>query len=123
MIDHFGIQVKDLQASKQFYQKALAPLGYELRFDNEYAVSFGEARSTDPGGDFWLGIGQQKPMHFAFNAKTHAEVGAFYQAGLVAGGQDNGAPGLRSHYHPNYYATFLIDPDGNNIEAVCHKEE
>ncbi|SUN42934.1 putative glyoxalase [Streptococcus criceti] len=66
MIDHFGIQVTDLQASKQFYQKTLAPLGYELRFDNEYAASFGETRSTDPGGDFWLGVGQQKPITLCF---------------------------------------------------------
>ncbi len=121
MIDHFGILVKDLQTSKTFYQKILAPLGYELRFDNEHAVSFGEPRGTDPGGDFWLQKGQQTPQHFAFNAKTHAEVDAFFQTGLAAGGQDNGAPGLRPHYHPNYYAAFLIDPDGNHIEAVCHK--
>ncbi|EHI74700.1 hypothetical protein STRCR_1981 [Streptococcus criceti HS-6] len=66
MIDHFGIQVTDLQASKQFYQKTLAPLGYELRFDNEYAASFGETRSTDPGGDFWLGVAQQKPITLCF---------------------------------------------------------
>ncbi len=93
-----------------------------MRFANEYTVSFGEACSSNSGGDFWLEIGQQEPQHFAFNAKTHAEVEAFYQAGLTAGGKDNGAPGLRPHYHPNYYAAFLIDPDGNNIEAVCHED-
>lgn len=123
MIDHFGIKVKDLQSSKDFYQKTLAPLGYELRFNNEYTVSFGDERSTDPGGDFWLNASQQAPMHFAFNAKTRAEVEAFHQAGLAAGGKDNGAPGLRPHYHANYYAAFLLDLDGNNIEAVCHGDK
>ncbi|MEW4353573.1 VOC family protein [Streptococcus pneumoniae] len=122
MIDHFSIRVKDLQASKIFYTKTLAPLGYEIRFDNAHAVSFGEAENTDPGGDFWLEKGQQVPMHFAFHAKTHREVDLFYQAGLAAGARDNGMPGLRPHYHSNYYAVFLIDPDGNNIEAVCHSQ-
>lgn len=123
MIDHFSLRVKDLQVSKKFYQSLLAPLGYEVRFDHAYAVSFGEERNADPGGDFWLENGQQEPLHLAFHAKTHAEVEAFYQAGIVAGGRDNGAPGFRPHYHANYYAAYLLDPDGNNIEAVCHDME
>lgn len=123
MIDHFSIGVKNLQVSKAFYQKTLEPLGYELRFDNEYAVSFGEPRGSDPAGDFWLESGQEKPHHFAFSAKTRKEVEDFYHSGLAAGGKDNGAPGERNHYHEGYYAAFIIDPDGNNIEAVCHQEE
>ena len=76
----------------------------------------------DPGGDFWLNVGQQEPMHFAFSAQNKKEVEAFYQAALAAGGKDNGAPGERSQYHPGYYAAYIIDPDGNNVEVVCHKE-
>lgn len=124
MIDHFGITVQDLEKSKPFYQATLAPLGYELRVDNSFAASFAEVRSADPAGDFWLGSGEKfPPMHFAFNAQTREEVRKFYQAGLKAGAADNGAPDIRENYHPNYYAAFLIDPDGNNIEAVCHKKE
>lgn len=123
MIDHFGIKVKNLEASKLFYQKTLAPLGYKIAFDIPQAVSFVEPRDVDPGGDFWLNVGQQEPMHFAFSAQTCQEVDAFYHAALAAGGKDNGAPGERKNYHVGYYAAFIIDPDGNNIEAVCHKEE
>ena len=122
MIDHLGIKVKNLEASKLFYQKTLAPLGYKLAFDIPQAVSFAEPRNADPGGDFWLNVGQQEPMHFAFSAQTCQEVDAFYHAALAAGGKDNGAPGERKNYHVGYYAAFIIDPDGNNIEAVCHKE-
>lgn len=123
MIDHFGIKVKNLEVSKVFYQKTLAPLGYKLAFDIPQAVSFAEPRNADPGGDFWLNVGQQEPMHFAFSVQTCQEVDAFYHAALAAGGKDNGAPGERKNYHVGYYAAFIIDPDGNNIEAVCHKEE
>ncbi|MGT2682271.1 VOC family protein [Streptococcus porci] len=121
MIDHFGIKVKNLDQSKIFYQAALALLNYQLKFDTKQVVSFVEPRNTDPGGDFWLSIGQQEPGHFAFSAQTCQEVDAFYQAALAAGGKDNGAPGERSRYHSGYYAAFIIDPDGNNIEAVCHQ--
>ena len=102
MIDHFGITVKDLEASKFFYQKALEPLGYKIAFEILQAVSFAEPRT--------------------FRAETREQVDAFYQAGLAAGGQDNGAPGIRPQYHQPYYAAFVLDPDGNNVEAVCHKE-
>ena len=122
MIDHFGIKVKNLEASKLFYQKTLAPLGYKIAFDISQAVSFAEPRNADPTGDFWLNVGQQEPEHFAFSAQNEEEVEAFYQAALAAGGKDNGAPGERSQYHPGYYAAYIIDPDGNNVEVVCHKK-
>ena len=121
MIDHFGIQVSNLELSKVFYQKTLAPLGYKIAFDIPQAVSFAEPR-TAPAGDFWLSQGKSDSTHFAFNAETREQVDAFYVAGLLAGGQDNGRPGIRPQYHQPYYAAFIIDPDGNNIEAVCHKE-
>ena len=104
MIDHFGIKVKNLEASKLFYQKTLAPLGYKIAFDIPQAVSFAEPRNADPTGDFWLNVGQQEPEHFAFSAQNEEKVEAFYQAALAAGGKDNGAPGERSQYHPGYYA-------------------
>ena len=107
MIDHFGIKVKNLEASKLFYQKTLAPLGYKIAFDIPQAVSFAEPRNADPTGDFWLNVGHQEPEHFAFSAQNE---------------KDNGAPGERSQYHPGYYAAYIIDPDGNNIEAVYHKK-
>ena len=122
MIDHFGIKVKNLEASKLFYQKTLAPLVYKIAFDIPQAVSFAEPRNADPTGDFWLNVGQQEPEHFAFSAQNEEEVEAFYQAALAAGGKDNGAPGERSQYHPGYYAAYIIDPDGNNVEVVCHKK-
>ena len=107
MIDHFEIKVKDLQISKDFYISFLAPLGYELDFRT--------------GGDFWLGKGEQSPIHFAFFAENHEQVRTCYKAGLKAGGKDNGAPDYRSDHLP-YYAAFILDPDGNNVEVVCHKE-
>ena len=103
MIDHFEIKVKDLQISEGFYRSFLAP------------------NSPHPDGDFWLAQGTQDPIHFAFLAENKEEVQACYEAGLEAGGRDNGAPGYRSE-QPIYYAAFVIDPDGNNIEVVCHKE-
>lgn len=123
MIDHFTLKVKNLEVSKAFYQATLTALNYHLQFDTGQVVSFTEPRNVDPGGDFWLSVGQQEPMHFAFSAQTCQEVDAFYQAALAAGGKDNGAPSERKNYHVGYYAAFVIDPDGNNIEAVCHKEE
>jgi len=120
MIDHFGITVKDLEASKLFYQQALEPLGYKIAFEIPQAVSFAEPR-TAPAGDFWLGEGEQPPIHFAFLAENHEQVQACYEAGLKAGGKDNGAPNYRGNLS-SYYAAFVLDPDGNNVEAVCHKE-
>ncbi|WP_018605393.1 VOC family protein [Uliginosibacterium gangwonense] len=130
MIDHMGINVTDLQGSKTFYETALAPLGYRtcMHIEN-IATGFGADRDAvpqdDPGGDFWIALGtpQTPRVHVAFHAANQAEVRAFYAAALAAGGKDNGAPGLRPHYHANYYAAFIFDPDGYNIEAVCHKPE
>lgn len=126
MIDHVGITVSDIEKSKAFYTEALAALGYVLCKNGPESVSFGvlegHGKSADPGGDFWLSEGA--PMtpraHIAFNAASRTEVDAFFAAGLSAAGTDNGAPGLRAHYHPHYYAAFVLDPDGYNIEAVCH---
>lgn len=122
MIDHLTLKVTDLQRSKQFYLALLQPLGYRLSFDNDFVASFATATSTDPGGDFWLSQGTPTYNHVAFNAANHAMVVAFHQAGIAAGGQDNGQPGLRPQYHAGYYAAYILDPDGYNIEAVCHDD-
>ncbi len=128
MLDHMGFAVSDLARSKPFYAPALAPLGFRLTKEiPQRAVGFGivhgPRRSTDPAGEFWIGQGTATPsVHVAFNAATRAEVDAFYTAALAAGGRDNGPPGLRPHYHAKYYAAFVLDPDGYNIEAVCHAQ-
>ena len=127
MIDHTGIAVKDFGKSKTFYDAALGPLGASLvmTVPEEYT---GGAKVAGYGYDrpqFWLHeAGEPGPgRHYAFMADTRAEVDAFYEAAIAAGGRDNGKPGLRPHYHPNYYGAFVFDPDGNNIEAVCHAPE
>jgi catechol 2,3-dioxygenase-like lactoylglutathione lyase family enzyme len=126
MIDHIGFPVSDYQRSKAFYLKALAPLDYTLvmevtqeRGGHDPAAGFG----ADGKPDFWIGGegGLDKPLHVAIVARDRATVDAFYQAAIAAGGRDNGPPGIRSHYHPNYYGAFVLDPDGHNIEAVCHR--
>lgn len=129
MIDHTGFNVSDLSRSKAFYEAALAPLGYVASLCiGEVAVGFGASRDRkegdDPGGDFWISRGEpQSPrVHVAFRAANHAEVRAFHEAALAAGGVDNGGPGYRPHYHADYYAAFVLDPDGYNIEAVCHEK-
>ncbi|MDX2093214.1 MAG: VOC family protein [Kofleriaceae bacterium] len=118
MIDHIGITVTDLERSVAFYTKALAPLGYTLimKFDGQAA---GLGINGKP--DFWIGQGPvSTKAHVAFVAKGRAGVRDFYTAAIAAGATDNGAPGVRAHYHQNYYGGFVLDPDGNNIEAVCH---
>ena len=126
MIDHMGITVSDIMRSRAFYAKTLASLGYELIVDSATSVSFGVrngfGKSTDPGGDFWLsqGVPTAPLVHFAFCAASPMAVDAFFAEGISSGGTDNGAPQIRAHYHPHYYAAFLLDPDGYNIEAVCH---
>jgi catechol 2,3-dioxygenase-like lactoylglutathione lyase family enzyme len=125
MIDHIGFPVSDYQRAKDFYLKALAPLGYILvmevkQEETDYpAAGFG----ADGKPDFWIGGegGLQKPLHVAIVAQDRATVDAFHKAAIAAGGRDNGPPGIRAHYHPNYYGAFVLDPDGHNIEAVCHK--
>ncbi len=125
MIDHTGINVANLALSKKFYESALGPLDYAVRLEFEVAVGYGMKDAddqADPGGDFWISTGAPyvPRSHIAFHASNTAQVVAFYEAALAAGGRDNGAPGLRPHYHPNYYAAFVFDPDGYNIEAVFH---
>jgi catechol 2,3-dioxygenase-like lactoylglutathione lyase family enzyme len=132
MIDHLGIPVSDIARATEFYAKALAPLGYGIVMQvsaaetgHGAAVGFGapgKAEDFQSGKpSFWIGEGERLagPVHVAFVAPSRASVDAFYRAALAAGGKDNGPPGLRPHYHANYYAAFVFDLDGNNIEAVC----
>ena len=121
MIDHSGVSVSDVARSKAFYSTALAPLGYTLLMEWELIAGFGVA----PKPDFWIGQGTPNvpPIHIAFRAETRAQVDAFYKAAIAAGGNDNGGPGPRPQYHPHYYGAFVLDPDGHNIEAVCHTPE
>ena len=124
MIDHVGFPVSDYARSKAFYDKALAPLGYTLVMEVQQDENDARAAGFGIGGkpDFWIG-GEgalNKPVHIAVVAKDRAAVDAFHEAAMTAGAKDNGAPGLRPHYHANYYAAFVLDPDGHNIEAVCH---
>ncbi|MFG1380684.1 VOC family protein [Xanthobacter versatilis] len=125
MLDHMGVSVRDVERSRAFYLAALAPLGYGIVME-----------SNPPGGHRYIGFGAGKPefwigdaptatghLHVAFSATGRAAVDAFYAAALAAGGRDNGAPGLRPHYHPHYYGAFVFDPDGLNVEAVCHLAE
>lgn len=127
MIDHIGFPVSDYVRSKAFYAVALAPLGYApvMEVTAEETESGAPACGFGKNGkpDFWIG-GEGAltgVLHVAIVAESRAEVDAFHRAALAAGGRDNGAPGLRPHYHPNYYGAFVFDPDGHNIEAVCHK--
>jgi catechol 2,3-dioxygenase-like lactoylglutathione lyase family enzyme len=119
MLDHIGLQVQSYTRSKQFYAQALRPLGYELVMEFENTGGFGKDRKPD----FWISQGTpaSSPLHVAFASPDRATVDAFHRAALAAGGKDNGPPGLRPHYHPDYYGAFVFDPDGNNIEAVCHQ--
>jgi len=133
MIDHLGLRVRDaagVEKLKQFYVAALAPLGYGVlreftAADNIGYVGVGLGKDGKP--DFWIGAALNEamtpsgPIHLAFVAADRATVDAFYQAALAAGAKDNGAPGPRPHYHPGYYGAFVIDPAGNNLEAVCHR--
>lgn len=121
MLDHIGFAVRDVEASRAFYVAALAPLGVGVVM--EFAGHVGLGRDGKP--QLWFNQGQPTPsrLHLAFRARNRAEVDAFHAAALKAGGVDNGPPGLRPHYHPNYYGAFAIDPDGHNIEAVCHSPE
>ena len=132
MLDHMTLRVSDYARSKAFYAAALAPLSYTLMVDFEHEgakiAGFGWTR---PDGsqkvDWWIvqppagaGHAVSGPTHLALLAKDRGVVDAFHQAGLKAGGRDNGGPGVRPHYHADYYGAFVLDPDGNNVEAVCH---
>jgi catechol 2,3-dioxygenase-like lactoylglutathione lyase family enzyme len=128
MIDHLGFSVSDFARSRAFYVQALAPLGYAPVMDVTKEQSGGyEGTGFGPPGrpQFWIGTGDARSgsTHVAFAAASRADVDAFHRAALAAGGRDNGAPGLRPHYHSNYYGAFVFDPDGHNIEAVCHAPE
>jgi len=125
MIDHTGIVVSSVFQSKQFYRAALAAIGYEMLVEIPAAVTghsdvvgFGEAGKPD----FWISEGSpnRPPIHIAFRVNDRKLVDAFYDAAIKAGGKDNGKPGPRPHYHIHYYGAFVLDPDGHNIEAVCH---
>ena len=121
MIDHVTANVADFERGKAFYERALEPLGYSLRMEFPGAAGFGAA---DGMPDFWIGSSDERgATHVAFSAADRAAVDAFHEAALAAGGTDNGAPGLRPHYHETFYAAFVHDPDGNNLEAVCHRPE
>jgi catechol 2,3-dioxygenase-like lactoylglutathione lyase family enzyme len=127
MFDHVSVVVSDYPRSKAFYLQALAPTGHsqltELRAASTGHESAGFCHAD--GSDFWISQGDaiHPPIHVAFRVSSRAAVDAFYKAAIAAGGRDNGAPGLRPHYHPNYYGAFVLDPDGHNIEAVCHEAE
>lgn len=121
MLDHIDLGATDLDASGSFFTAALAPLGLAVLTRGPHGVGLGkEGKSClflAPAG------ARPSPIHVAFTARTRAEVDAFHRAALAAGGTDNGPPGLRAHYHPTYYAAFVIGPDGHNVEAVCHGDE
>ena len=134
MLDHVNLRVADYERSRRFYQAALAPLGYTLAMEVDSGAGFG----TGFIPDFWIKQGVPvtpsalaaplvpagcggPAVHVAFACEDHGTVDAFHRAALAAGGRDNGPPGLRPNYHPNYYGAFVLDPDGYNIEAVCHK--
>jgi catechol 2,3-dioxygenase-like lactoylglutathione lyase family enzyme len=120
VIDHVVIGVADLDTSREFYERALAPLEIDVLLDLPGYIGFGNE------GRPWFFIATREPtarVHFAFSAINRATVDAFHAAALTAGGVDNGEPGLRPIYHEHYYGAFVLDPDGNNIEAVCHHPE
>jgi catechol 2,3-dioxygenase-like lactoylglutathione lyase family enzyme len=116
MIDHAAVNVRDIDAAKRFYAGALEPLGISMAMETDDFAGFASEKG------FHFGIFKREPVggaHVAFKCDDHATVDAFFEAAIAAGGNDNGAPGLRTHYHENYYGAFVHDADGNNIEAVC----
>lgn len=121
ILDHIGFAVSNYDASKAFFSRALSPLGIALVTETHGWAGFG----SNGKPELWFGSGQepQRPMHLAFLAASRKQVREFYAAALEAGAKDNGPPGLRPHYHPNYYGAFVIGPDGHNVEAVCHATE
>lgn len=125
MLDHIGLKVVDVKGAKAFYDAALAPLGVEILMTVGEEITGGDpvyGYGSDGRPYFWVGSGEgsTKGLHVAFTAKDRPSVDAFYAAAMAAGGRDNGPPGIRAHYHPNYYGAFVIDADGHNVEAVCH---
>jgi catechol 2,3-dioxygenase-like lactoylglutathione lyase family enzyme len=121
MIDHVALTVSDYEASRRFYASALAPLGYTLMMEHKIS---GAGFGSDGKPDFWIQKGSANgPIHVAFSTSNRTTVDSFHAAALKAGAKDNGAPGLRPEYHPTCYGAIVIDPDGNNVEAVCHQPE
>lgn len=129
MLDHVGFAVADAERSRAFYEKTLVPIGITLiaTATPDQTEAGGTAHGFGSGGKpfFWIGDNERvgEGTHVAFAVDRRALVDAFHAAGIAAGGRDNGPPGLRPQYHPNYYGAFVLDPDGNNIEAVCHRPE
>lgn len=127
MIDHMGISVSDYAASKAFYDAVMPTIGaarcMEVTAEETGGSYEGAGYGVSGKPSFWIGIGGplQGRLHVAFTAPDRASVDAFYAAAMKAGATDNGPPGVRAHYHPNYYGAFVLDPDGHNIEAVCHR--
>lgn len=121
MFDHMGLGVSNYAASKAFFLAALAPLGASIVMEGEHGLGIGPKGKPS----LWLFETSEKPapLHLAFTAENREQVRQFHRAALAAGGTDNGLPGLRPHYHPNYYGAFVIGPDGHNVEAVCHRPE
>jgi catechol 2,3-dioxygenase-like lactoylglutathione lyase family enzyme len=130
ILDHMTLVVSDYARSVAFYKQALAPLGIEVLMEFDNVCGFGRDRKPE----FWIGTGPTSfqrpehlrtitPTHVAFVARSRAEVAAFHEAALKAGGKDFGPPGLRAHYHPTYYGAFVLDPDGHDVEAVAHGGE
>ena len=121
MIDHVTANVSDFGQAKRFYEQALEPLGYSVQMEFDGAAGFGAGKGMP---DFWISANPERgATHVAFSVNDRATVDAFFEAATAAGGKDNGAPGLRPHYHETYYAAYVHDADGNNIEAVCHRPE
>jgi catechol 2,3-dioxygenase-like lactoylglutathione lyase family enzyme len=119
MLDHVGFDVSDYDSSKAFYEKALAPLGLKLLMEPAPGIGgFGDGQKPF----FWIGTrgSAQSGIHVAFEADSRERVDRFHAAALAAGATDNGGPGVREIYHPTYYGAYVLDPDGNNVEAVCH---
>jgi catechol 2,3-dioxygenase-like lactoylglutathione lyase family enzyme len=129
MLDHVGFAVADADRSRRFYEQALAPLGITLIMsvppEKTQAGGTGHGFGADGKPFFWIGDNERvgEGTHVAFVTESRDTVDEFYRAALAAGGRDNGAPGIRAHYHPTYYAAFVLDPDGINVEAVCHRPE
>ncbi len=125
MLDHTGYNMANPKKSRAFYEKALAPLGYKILMEIPTEFTGGKVvfgMGVPPKPDFWLAEGtpNEPRIHLAFRAANRKQVDEFYKAALAAGGRDNGPPGPRPHYHKDYYGAFVFDPDGHNVEAVCH---
>ena len=127
MLDHMTFRVADIGRTRAFYAAALAPLGYSVKYEGTHdgarVLGLGQGESIDTwfvdGPSPWNGPAATSGCHLAWRAPNRAAVDAFHRAALAAGGRDNGPPGVRAHYHPDYYGAFVIDLDGNNVEAVC----